>query len=201
MPQSSTRRGFALFAVIVLFFSVSATAQSDQGFSTSYHPEVQGVLARSGDISANVGVNNVGIIEDKAHVQFGAAYGYSFVKQLTLSGEFSYLPLSVGIAHLNVGLYGMNLRYYPLAHPFGTSRVVPYMTLGYGYANYRATGTALNGSYLGLGAGTNLYITPHVGIRPEYRWESLEYNISNTNFYDKSSHFTVAIFYQWGGKE
>ncbi|HXB61291.1 MAG TPA: outer membrane beta-barrel protein [Acidobacteriaceae bacterium] len=204
MPQSfvSIRRCFALFVAIALSLSVHAAAQSAQAFSSSLHTPVQGgVKARSVDASVDAGVNNVGIIQDKAHDEFGFSGGYSFIKQLTLSGEFSYLPLSAGNANLDIGLYGVNLRYFPLAHPFDTTRIVPYMIVGEGYAHYGSTGGSLNGSYFGLGAGTSFYITDNFGIRPEYRWEDLQYNASYQNFYSNASHFTIAAFYQWGGRE
>jgi len=164
----------------------------------------QGVKARSGDASVNIGVNNVNIVENKAHVEFGFSGGYNFIKQLALSGEFSYLPQSAGNVNLNITTYGLNLRYSPWTAPFKTKRVVPFFVLDEGYAHFGSTGGSLNGSYGGIGIGTSLYLTPNFGIRPEVHSDALGYqpaNNQNVYVYTDYARFMLAAFYQWGGRK
>jgi Outer membrane protein beta-barrel domain len=192
--NSLIRQCFALLFVLALFAPAAVQAQ---------------VKKFSGDVSANVGFNNLTGIDGKKHPEFGFSGGFNVIKQLAIVGEFNYLPQgSATQSNINVNanyqFYGAAVRY----SPFPNYRVVPFISYGEGYARVAASASAgsssahasLNGSYFGFGGGGSIYITHNLGLRPEFRWDRQTYTQNGNSASQNDVRGMIAVFFQWGGR-
>jgi opacity protein-like surface antigen len=166
----------------------------------------------SGEVSANVGFNNVstqiintlpttGIPLNKDYVQFGFSGGLNVTRQVAVLGEFNYLPLaSVGPAYVDAQLYGGAVRYSPI----NKSAIVPYVIASVGGTRVSGTdgGYSLvkSGSNLGVGGGVSIYLNHNWGIRPEFRYIHHSLTALGNTYGLNTSTGTLAVFYQWGGR-
>jgi len=181
----------------------------------------QGITPLSGEISANVGFNNVisGIVKDyfnnnstginEEYVQFGFSGGINLSKQIAVLGEFNYLPLATAATgytgSIDAQMYGGAVRYSPIS----SNRFVPYVVAGGGSTrlsvsdSYQGVKTSVshNRNYYGFGGGVSIYAGRNWGIRPEYRWNRQIQTYNSVNYTINASTGSVAVFYQWGGRQ
>jgi hypothetical protein len=181
----------------------------------------QGITPLSGEVSANVGFNNV-ITEivknyfnnnstgiNKEYVQFGFSGGINLTKHLAILGEFNYLPLATAATgytgSVDAQLYGGAVRYSLIS----ANKIVPYVIAGGGgtrlavsdsYEGVTAT-VSKTGSNFGAGGGVSIYVGRNWGIRPEFRYIRQNQNWDNVNYNLNTYSGTVAVFYQFGGKK
>jgi hypothetical protein len=162
--------GLCIAALFLFVLSVSARAQ---------------VVGGSGEVAGFGGMVN---ISDGGgnHGLFGASGGWNLAPSATVFGEYNYVPVS----GLKTQLFGGGARFNFLAN----TKIVPYVDAAFGGAHFSDGGSA-NGWYVGFGGGVSCYLTPHVGIRPEYRWDRVEVEGASLN----ANAFTGGVFYQWGG--
>jgi len=95
--------------------------------------------------------------------------------------------------------------------------VIPYLVVGGGEAMLSANATLTvygpgagtytssatkNGGYAGGGGGLGLYLYHGLGIRPEVRYERLQFNSSDYSDGNGANEVRgiVALFYQFGGR-
>jgi len=176
------------------------------------------VLAGSGEVSANVGFNNLSSSVLKAYnattsglnkenVQFGFGGGYNLTKYIAIGGEYEYLPMFSPMAgytgSMNSQAYGGAARFSLMSD----GKFVPYVVAGGGGTHVSWTGanpTTANGNYFGVGGGVSIYLHHNFGIRGEYRWNHDSQTISelgNKSVTENVSSGAVAFFYQFGGKQ
>jgi hypothetical protein len=163
--------GLCIAALFLFVLSVSARAQVVAGSG-----EVAGY---GGYVNINEGLGN--------HAIFGGSGGYNLAPAATVFGEYSYAPVS----GLHAQLYGGGARFNFLPD----TKIVPYVVAAFGGSRLSDSGGAVNGWYAGFGGGVSCYLTPHVGVRPEYRWDRVEILGTGLN----ANVFTGGVFYQWGG--
>jgi hypothetical protein len=177
----------------------------------------QGITPLSGEVSANVGFNNVisGIVKNyfnnnstginEEYVQFGFSGGINLSKQIAVLGEFNYLPLAsstAGYGSIDAQMYGGAVRYSPISG----NKVVPYVVAGGGSTrlsvsdHYDGVTVSHNGDYFGFGGGVSIYAGRNWGIRPEYRWNRQSQTYDGVNYTINASTGSVAVFFQWGGR-
>jgi hypothetical protein len=103
-------------------------------------------------------------------------------------------PESNCSASANTQLYGGGARVNFLT----STRVVPYGVVAFGGDRLAAGGQSTNGYYMGFGGGASCYIGHNWGVRPEYRFDRIEFGsgIGSSN----ASVITGAVFYQFGGQ-
>jgi hypothetical protein len=207
MQFKSSAVRFCLAAIFIMALSVPVRAQ--------------GIAPLSGEVSANVGFNNVitGIVKDyfnndstginKEYVEFGFSGGVNVTKQVAILGEFNYLPLATAASgytgSLDDQMYGGAVRYSPIK----SNKFVPYVVVGGGLSRLSVSASAQgvtatvshNGNYVGVGGGISIYAGRNWGIRPEYRWNRQSQTYNGVNYAINASTGTVAIFFQWGGRQ
>ncbi|HUD23570.1 MAG TPA: outer membrane beta-barrel protein [Acidobacteriaceae bacterium] len=204
-------RSFVVRGCVAIIFILSLSAST----------RAQNIAPLSGEISANVGFNNVisGIVKDyfnnnstginKEYVQFGFSGGVNLSKQVAILGEFNYLPLATAAngytGSLDAQMYGGAVRYSPIS----LNKFVPYVIAGGGATrlsvsdSYEGVNASIShtGSYFGFGGGVSIYAGRSWGIRPEYRWNRQNQTYDGVNYTINASTGSVAIFYQWGGRQ
>ena len=163
--------GLCIAALFLFVLSVSARAQ---------------VEGNTGVVAGYGGMVHVGD-GGGTHALFGGLGGYNLAPAATVFGEYSYVPVTGGHAQLYGG--GVHFNFLP------ATKIVPYVVGAFGGAQYGGGGFSANGWYAGFGGGVKCFLSPHVGVAPEYRYVRLEESGAGAN----SSAFTGAIFYQWGG--
>lgn len=168
------------------------------------------VNAGSGEVSANIGFNNLTGIDNNKHVEFGFGAGYNFNKAFALLGEYNYLPQgSITVSGVNGGahylLYGAAARFSAPT----SGRFVPFVVFGGGGAQAAVKASSsgvsvtasMNGTYVTLGGGASVYLNPNLGMRGEYRWDDQRYSQSGVTTTQSDSRGLISLFYQWGGKK
>ena len=129
------------------------------------------------------------------HIGVGAEYTYSPVA--TINQNFTGYTIT-GSAHLDH--IGAVVRV-----PFGSAlHVEPYAAFHLGALHESASVQVTNivtessatyaGGYGGGGLGASLFLTRHLGVRPEVRYEYLRINGSHENEIDA----TASVFYRFG---
>lgn len=162
------------------------------------------------DISAGGGAADYfGSGSNSTHGMFEASAVYQFAPHGGLGFEYTYSPVATvdqnfagfsvsGSAHLDH--YGAVVRV-----PFGSrSHVEPYIAGRGGALHETASVTVTNivtssaaaytGAYAGAGLGASLFLTHHLGVRPELRYEYLRVNGSH----EQEMDFTASLFYRFG---
>jgi hypothetical protein len=157
--------GLMLAALFLLVLSVPARAQ---------------VVGGTGEVAGYGGMVHV---EGTNQAFFGGSGGYNLAPAATVFGEYNF----VKITGANMQMYGGGARFNFLAD----QKVVPYVVGAFGGAHEAGT----SGWYAGFGGGASIYLSPHVGVRPEYRFVRVEGGGSGAN----ASVFTGGVFYQFGG--
>jgi len=173
------------------------------------------VVARSGEVSGNIGFSNLAGVDGNKHVAFGGAGAYNFSDRGTLGAEYSYQMMGsetiggvTGTARIQS--YGPVVRAYLTK----SSRIVPYMVVAGGglsgtvvvSAQGISVSATQNGFYIGFGGGASIYASPNWGIRPEFRYERQQFmstTISGIAIASTGENYylgTVSVFYQWGGR-
>jgi hypothetical protein len=109
----------------------------------------------------------------------GGGAAYTAIRHLRVFGEGYYfrknLAEALGIRTLEVK--GSALAFEGGVHvllPIGESRVVPFVSGGYGVARAKATAGRVSATdtagHLLVGGGFDYYGGEHWGVRPEFRW-------------------------------
>ena len=73
-------------AILGCCVSVSLLALASTAWS-------QGVVPTSGDLSGTFGYSNLTGVDGNKHVNFGATAGFNLSRNITVLGEYSYLPM------------------------------------------------------------------------------------------------------------
>lgn len=201
MQAKSNRIFLAALSLIVLI------AVSPGGYA-------QGANPGSGDAAFTVGFNNLNGVDNSKHVNFGGSVGAN-KGRTALAGEFNYQPMgslaASGVtAKEDIQQYGVAARFSLTK----AARVTPYALVAGGYSRMAATASAeglsisaiQSGAYAGFGGGANVFLTPHWGIRPEFRWERQTFAatavagvpVAGGGLNDVRG--TCGIFFRWGGK-
>ncbi len=142
--------GLMLVALFLLVLSVPARAQ---------------VVGSTGVVAGYGGMVNIGS-GGGTHALFGGSGGYNLAPSATVFGEYSYAPVSGIHAQLFGG--GAQFNFLP------ATKFVPYIVAAGGDARLSDSGGSANGWYMGVGGGVKCFLSPHVGVSPEYRWERLD---------------------------
>lgn len=196
---------FALLLFVALPFGVKA----------------QGVRSGSIELSANGGITNLnGIDNKKGHGSFGFAGAYNLTSHLALIGEYNYTMLGSTSEYIfdqgtitgkeDLQLYGGAARFSLIYTRF----VVPYVLAGGGASRDHAMASFQNesvsasrtGGYFAVGGGASFYLSHGFGVRPEFRYERLQFaaatieGISVGGGGTNGLRATGALFYQFGGK-
>lgn len=185
----------ALVAPLFVLGTMSAFAQANTvevaagGGLASYH----------NDGSANKG-------------KFDASVSYNVVSNFSVGFEYGFSP----IASLNENISGAQVSASEHLNSYGAvariglfkaAHVEPYAVIAGGGAKLSASATANggggnftasasdNGGYFGLGGGVSAYLTPHIGVRPEVRYQYVHIDGDHLNEID----ITGSIFYTFGG--
>ncbi len=185
----------------------------------------QGLKSGSIDLSANGGITNLnGVDNKKGHGSFGFAAGYNLTSHLAVVGEYNYImlgslseevleagfPAGMLTEKEDVQLYGAAVRFSLI----NTRFVVPYVVVGGGGNRVEATATfqgqtisaSDSGGYVGLGGGASFYLFHGFGVRPEFRYERLQFPATTIEGVvvsgggDNDLRATAALFYQFGGR-
>ena len=203
MQISKCLRFSAAFLAAVLTLSAPAIAQ--------------GPRARSGEVAGVFGWESLKGIDDKTHVLFGASGGFNASERVQVFGEYTYLPLGsmsivVVSAKGKAHLIGGGIRVH-----FGgaSSRVNPFVVGAGGFSRATITintpvspiSASGSGGYFGGGGGVSLFLGRNWGVRPEARFERLQWStlsMSSINFPggEGANVFTVraSLFFQFGGR-
>jgi opacity protein-like surface antigen len=202
-PKEKLMRNF--FQVVLVATSLFLT-----------HASVANAQGPAGfDISANGGITNLeGVDQKTGHGAFGFAGGYNLTKHLALGAEYNYFLLgSLNEAGLtgneNLQMYGAFARFSLIVTRF----VAPYIVLGGGIDRVKASASGdlssssddETGGYFSFGVGASLYVYRGFGIRPEFRFDRLEYASTSTDSVGETDggqneiRVTVGLFYQFGG--
>jgi opacity protein-like surface antigen len=168
------------------------------------------VLAHSGEVAGFGGDAHLGDGGGNSPI-YGGSGGYNIMPAVTLFGEYSYISLpkiDCGpdtsydgpdgcTASDHAQSYGGGVRFNFLT----SKRVVPYGVFAFDGArsSVSAAGVgsnSVNGWDVGFGGGASFYVAHNWGVRPEYRYERIEFhsNGNNTNL------ITGGVFFQWGGR-
>ena len=169
------------------------------------------VISHSGDIAGSVGFGHgnfstsLGSPETNNHVQYGGSAGYNFSPDLTVFGEYSYMPMGTfsGVS-FKTQLFGGGIR----ANFASSGKVVPYVTVAVGGNRFTGSesGVAVsaNGYYVGFGGGASLYISRNFGVRPEVRYERQSVTLTAGGGSSTASSNVVvgsgSVFFQFGGE-
>jgi hypothetical protein len=190
----------------------------------SYPLRAQGIAASSGDISGNVGFSSLTGVDGNKHVNFGGSAGINLWRQITILGEYTYMPMGT-LTESSTGGNGIpmpdfgSLSYQTIGgaarfNMSGSRIVIPYAIVGFGYARQSASATLLpgagigvlggssssyNGEYMNFGGGASIFLGKHYGLRPEFRYERQEFYASGNSAGQNVALGTVSFFYQFGG--
>ncbi len=178
----------------------------------------QGIRNGSSEVTAKVGSSNLEGIDNKDHVNFGFGVAYNFNKIVAIGFDYDNLPLGSYTnayyvpsitAKERLQLYGVTVRISLLHDKFA----VPYVVAGAGgnVLSASASSGGINvsasqhGNYVGGGGGVSFYLTRHIGIRPEIRYEHQHMDDTTVDglLVDGSGkndvRGTASVFYQFGG--
>jgi len=169
----------------------------------------QSIIPHSTDISGNIGFSTLDGIDGDKHVNFGFSGGVNLSDRTAILGEYTYMPMGSTSAY-GVSVSGKNQLLgaaYRVSFPT-SSHVLPYVIVGGGYARVTASGSesgitasaSMNGEYIGFGGGATVFAGHGWGLRPEVRWDRLEYSYSGERTGQSMLIATVSAFYQWGGR-
>jgi len=197
--------------------------------ATSVVAVAQGVVPGSVEVSGNAGGDNQKGTDNKGHVNFGFGAAYNLSKPVTVGFDYAYQPLGTGDAGVGNGVDDYALSAKEHLQLFGgmarfsllkNRHAVPYVVLAGGgvtlSANVTVTGYgpgAISGSssgsqsggYAGGGGGVSVFLTHHLGLRPEVRYERLQFHSTDIDGYyahgngTNEVEGTLAVFYQFGG--
>ncbi len=194
-------------------------------FVLPFGAKAQGVTRGSIDLSANGGITNLnGVDNKKGHGSFGFAAGYNLASHVALIGEYNYImlgslsqevfeagfPAGTLTEKEDVQLYGAAVRFSLI----NTRFVVPYVLVGGGGNRVQATATfqgqtisaSDSGGYVALGGGASFYLFHGFGVRPEFRYERLQFpattiqGVTVSGGGDNDLRATGALFYRFGGR-
>ena len=183
-------------------------------FLTISFPLSAQVLARSGDVSGNVGFSNLTGVDNKKHVAFGGSGAYNLSDRIAVGFDFVYQMMgsvSSSISETeNLKIFGPMVR----ASLTKSKSAVPYVLVAGGGLSMKASSTyqgvsvsaSQSGGYIGFGGGATLFASHNCGIRPEFRYERLQFS-SKTVAGEQVAGYgqnyylgTISVFYQFGGK-
>jgi len=156
--------------------------------------------------------------DDKSHILGGASGGFNFTDRDQVFGEYTYRPLGSRTLSGVTGSgrqhdFGGGVRFHFLQGP---ARINPFLVLAGG--GLRRNGTAssatagsvsvdASGGYFGIGGGASLFLSGRVGIRPEVRYERLQFGAPTMagqtvgkSFGDNALTIRLSLFVQAGGK-
>jgi len=187
----------------------------------------QGIRSGSTEVTAKVGASNLKGVDNKDHVNFGFGLAYNFNKVVAVGFDYDNLPLGSESAGFSDGYDVFTINAKERLQLFGgTVRIsllhdkvaVPYVVVGGGGNVLSVTASAVgigissasesasqHGSYVGGGGGVSFYLTRHIGIRPEIRYEHQHLNSSVIEGEEVSGsgkndvRGTASVFYQFGG--
>ena len=137
----------------------------------------------------------------------GATGGYNIDQWIGLFFEYNYdSVLNQTDFSVHANNYGGAVRFYLMPK----SKIVPYAVFGGGGAQLTGSSSgesqSINGSYIGGGGGVGYYITKHLGVAGDVRFN--RGNFSSTVFSDSDASVTInpylvsvtgGVFYQFGG--
>jgi hypothetical protein len=184
----------------------------------SYPLRAQGIAAGSGDISGNVGFSSLTGADGNKHINFGGSAGINLSRQITILGEYTYMPMGTLTDTGGIGAAASGSLSYQTVG--GAARfnmrasrtVVAYGVVGFGYARQSASVSlvgagvgvfpasgSLSGDYVNLGGGASIFLGKRYGLRPEFRYERQEFYASGNSAGQNVALGTVSFFYQFGG--
>lgn len=171
----------------------------------SSHVQAQ-VLAHSGDVSGHVGFGygnyeTSGVGATNSHIEYGGTGGYNLSPNLTILGEYSYMPMGTySSVNFKTQLFGGGVR----LNMGNSSRTVPYVvaTLGGNRFTGAASGVSVsaNGLYVGFGGGASIFFGKNWGVRPEFRYERQFLTFSSLTSDTNVIVGSGSIFFQFGGE-
>ena len=174
----------------------------------------QGLKAPSGEVAGVFGWESLKGVDGKTHALFGASGGANASEKVQVFGEYTYLPLGsmseFGItAKAKAQLVGGGIRVH-----FGgaSSKVNPFVVASGGLARATASASSISvsssGGYFGAGGGATLFLGLNLGVRPEARFERLQWSevkISGVTVAEGEGNniFTIRVsfFFQFGGRK
>jgi len=163
--------------------------------------------AHSAEIGGSFGWSNITGLDNNHHPAFGATGGFNVINNLQLFGEYLYSPQgSLDGVSAKGQWFGGGARLH-----FGSSELVrPFVVVAGGHFSSSfdvgGAGIGLGAGYFGLGGGVSIYVHKHLVIRPEARFERLQYgsyNVGGDESVNPSGNtvlFTVSALYQFGGR-
>jgi hypothetical protein len=184
----------------------------------SYPVRAQGSAAGSGDISGNVGFSSLTGADGNKHVNLGGSAGINLSHQITILGEYTYMPMGTLTDTGGIGAAASgSLSYQTIGgaarfNMRGSGIVVPYGIVGFGYARQSASVSlvgagvgvfpargSLSGDYVNFGGGASIFLGKRFGLRPEFRYERQEFYVSGNSAGQNIALGAVSVFYQFGG--
>jgi opacity protein-like surface antigen len=188
----------------------------------------QGVASGSLEVSARVDVSSLNGITGH-HADVGSGYGvaYNLDKYVAVGFDYDYLSLGSLSTYASDGFNIFQVKESEHLQTFdGTVRVsllktrfaVPYVVGSAGAVSLAASAKVVgtsgaegndsasqHGASFGAGGGVSLYVTRHIGIRPEVRYERQQFkattidNIQIQGGGVNDARASVGVFFQFGG--
>jgi hypothetical protein len=152
------------------------------------------------------------------HAAYGGAAAFRLGDHIHIFGQFSYSTLAssafsttssgvtvTGNASVNVESFGGGIDYTFKAPG---SKLRPFVTGGLGVGHFygSGSGTGSNGGsasvsvgltnalYTEVGGGVRLYVTKHLGLKPEVVYRRYQSSLFSSN----AVQYTAGVFYQFG---